>query len=373
MNGLFPVRCERRDRNFRVAFVRASATPAKSCLPRARRRRAAVVNELLPPPPHPLLHPRRRPRFRLRAAPPRRILDTRSGPICNTRHWGVVRIGRRALALAQKGYLVYAGVRSPTFSSEFSKLNARLRPIVIDVAKPEQIEAAVTALSGEFADQKPWRRVSLVGIVNNAGTTLKRPLETVPLEDVQSLWDVNVMGALRVSQAFAPMLRASKGRIVNVGSVQGCVTLPMWGPYALTKYAVEALSDGLRQELEPFGISVSLVSPGYVNTELRGKGVPSNKSLTTTERDQYYSRFAAMWKKDAELVKLSPPCCSETDAAIVHAMTDPFPRTRYYPFTANVKFGPLFPAWLASMLLRATSVHPLLDRLKDKVIWVTGS
>ena len=283
-------------------------------------------------------------------------------------------IGRAAaLALAQKGYLVYAGVRSPTFSSEFSKLNARLRPIVIDVAKPEQIEAAVTALSGEFADQKPWRRVSLVGIVNNAGTTLKRPLETVPLEDVQSLWDVNVMGALRVSQAFAPMLRASKGRIVNVGSVQGCVTLPMWGPYALTKYAVEALSDGLRQELEPFGISVSLVSPGYVNTELRGKGVPSNKSLTTTERDQYYSRFAAMWKKDAELIKLSPPCCAETDAAIVHAMTDPFPRTRYYPFTANVKFGPLFPAWLASMLLRATSVHPLLDRLKDKVIWVTGS
>ena len=145
--------------------------------------------------------------------------------------------------------------------------------------------------------------------------------------------------------------------------------MPMQGPYAATKYALEALSDTLRMELAPSNISVSMVNPGYVNTNIRHKGSPAAADeLSGAERELYAERFATLRKKDAVHLEFAPPCCAMTDADIMHALRDPHPRTRYYPSTAAVRLGALFPAWLAALIIRATSVHPTLDRLKDMLV-----
>ena len=277
-------------------------------------------------------------------------------------------IGRAAAkALVSQGFIVYAGVRSSEAQQELvEELGGRVRPLLLDVNNPAHIESAYKIIT-ESAQTGGGQ---LVALVNNAGTTYKRPLETALIEGVRSIFDVNVIGLLAVTQRFLPLLRRSRGRIVNIGSVQGIISMPMQGVYAATKHALEAMSDTLRQELEPHGVSVSMVNPGYVNTGIRGKGSPieSNSSLTVVEREVYYDRFVSMWRKDAKLSLLSPPCCSQTDEAIVHAITAAYPRTRYYPFTAAVALGDCFPAWLAAIIIRSFSLHPTLDRLKDIVV-----
>jgi len=278
-------------------------------------------------------------------------------------------IGRAsALALHERGFVVYAGVRDPKTAQELAQIHgARMRPLILDVSNAEDIDKAFDTINA--ASQVAGGGV-LVGLVNNAGTTYKRPLETASLDSVRGLFEVNVFGALAVTQRFLPLLRRSRGRVVNIGSVQGIISMPMQGPYAATKFALEALSDTLRQELAPLGVSVSMVNPGYVHTGIRGKGSPprSNASLTETERRVYYPRFEALWHNDAKHDRLAPPCCVQTDAAIMHALTDPRPLTRYYPGTAAVALGDWFPAWLAAVLIRTFSVHPTLDRLKDLLL-----
>lgn len=277
-------------------------------------------------------------------------------------------IGKAAtLALLSEGFVVYAGVRNAEAARELEKAHGpRLRPVLLDVSQPQQIyEAYATITQSEAAGG-----AQLVGLVNNAGSTYKRPLETADIGSVRELFETNVLGALAITQRFLPLLRRARGRIVNVGSVQGIISMPMQGPYAATKHALEALSDTLRQELAPLGVSVSMVNPGYINTGIRAKGSParSNASLTEIEQRVYYQQFEALWRKDSKHATLAPPCCPQTDAAILHALMDPNPRTRYYPNTAAVALGDAFPAWLAAIIIRLFSVLPSLDRLKDLVV-----
>jgi len=278
-------------------------------------------------------------------------------------------IGRAAaLALLEVGFIVYAGVRDETTAHELAeKHGPRLRPLMLDVTNPIDIANAFANIT---ASAQVAGGGKLIGLVNNAGTTYKRPLETADLEQVRALFDVNVLGVLAVTQAFLPLLRRARGRVVNIGSVNGIISMPMQGPYSATKHALEALSDTLRQELAPLGVSVSLVSPGYIHTAIRDKGSPpqANASLTEIERRVYYELFEALWSKDAKHRELAPACCPQTDAAIVHALTHPYPRTRYYPSTASVALGDLFPASAAAVLIRLFSIHPSLDRVRDSIL-----
>jgi len=111
----------------------------------------------------------------------------------------------------------------------------------------------------------------LDALVNNAGIVVAAPLEIVEPEQFEKQFAVNVMGPLYVSQAFLPMLRAAKGRIVTIGSIAGKMALPYVGPYAASKFAVEALMDALRLEMLPFGVKVILVEPGAIKTPLWGR------------------------------------------------------------------------------------------------------
>src|SRR5215813_439446 len=176
-------------------------------------------------------------------------------------------IGRAtALLLDRSGFQVFAGVRRSEHGEALRRqASERLTPILLDVTDPRSIEAAARAVT-DLLGGRP-----LEGLVNNAGIDIAGPLETSSVADVRSQFEVNVIGLLSVTQAFLPLLRQSRGRIVNIGSVLGRLAIPFMGAYSASKFALEGLTDAFRIELLPWGIHVSLIEPGPVETPLWSK------------------------------------------------------------------------------------------------------
>jgi NAD(P)-dependent dehydrogenase (short-subunit alcohol dehydrogenase family) len=173
-------------------------------------------------------------------------------------------IGRAtALLLDRSGFQVFASVRKREHGEELrQQASERLTPILLDVTDPHSIEAAARSVADALGGR------GLAGLVNNAGIDIAGSLEKAPLTEVRLQFEVNVIGLLEVTQAFLPLLRRSKGRIVNIGSVLGRLAIPFMGAYSATKFALEGLTDALRIELRPWGIQVSLIEPGTVATPL---------------------------------------------------------------------------------------------------------
>ena len=111
----------------------------------------------------------------------------------------------------------------------------------------------------------------LFGLVNNAGIVKPGPLEFQPMADFRTQLEVNLIGQVAMTQAFLPLIRRGKGRIVNVGSIGGHVVLPLHGAYSASKFGMEAVSDALRLELRQWRIPVSLIDPGATETAIFGK------------------------------------------------------------------------------------------------------
>ena len=164
-----------------------------------------------------------------------------------------------ALHLRELGFSVLAGVRNDEDAQRLREQG--LTPIRLDVTVADHLAAA----RAEIGDQP------LAGLVNNAGITRSGPLEFVPVEDMRAQMEVNVIGQLAVTQAFIDALRAGRGRIVNVGSISGLLATPITGPYAMSKFALEGMTDVLRRELLSQGIDVIMVEPGGVKTPLMSK------------------------------------------------------------------------------------------------------
>lgn len=171
-------------------------------------------------------------------------------------------IGRAAaILLANKGHRVFAVGRNEEALSSLENGHAGISAVAMDVTRCESVDAAsaaiVEALGGEAPDV----------LVNNAGFALAGPLEAVSIEDWERQYQTNVLGVVRVVRAFLPGMRERRrGRIVNVSSVAGRVTVPFFGPYNSTKHALESISDSLRHELRPHGIDVIVIEPGAVKT-----------------------------------------------------------------------------------------------------------
>ena len=165
-------------------------------------------------------------------------------------------------------------------------------------------------------------------LVNNAGYGLLGPTEMISDADMRAQYETNVFGLMAVTRAFLPAMRArGAGRIINVSSLGGLVTLPFFGVYNSTKYAVESLSDALRVELAPFGIQVSLIEPGVIDTGF------TDRSMLELERFRSAdSRYAPVLARAEEMRRMSdrsavgPACISK---AIERAATDRRPRARY--------------------------------------------
>src|SRR5579864_668707 len=139
-----------------------------------------------------------------------------------------------ALRLDQLGFRVFAGVRNPADGETLrKKASERLTPVLLDVTSEHSIARAVKTV-GE---------APLAGLVNNAGIVVAGPVELVPIAQWRKQFEINVIGQVAVTQAFLPLLRAARGRIVNMGSVAGRSALPCSGPYCSSKYALEGLTD----------------------------------------------------------------------------------------------------------------------------------
>jgi NAD(P)-dependent dehydrogenase (short-subunit alcohol dehydrogenase family) len=240
-------------------------------------------------------------------------------------------IGRAtALRMAGAGWRVLAGVREESVGEQLRGEGAAaiaagtggdISPLLLDVTEPEQIERAASEM-GEPA--------GLDGLVNNAGIGVGGPLEIVSDEELKLQFEVNVFGALAVTRALLPALRARRGRIVFVSSVGGRVAVPYNGPYAASKHAIEAFGDALRGELHDAGIAVSLIEPGSVKTPIWGKAREVAAQVQVPEHlDEHYGHVPQAFTKvlaDTERRGIPP---ERVAAAIEHALTARRPRARY--------------------------------------------
>jgi NAD(P)-dependent dehydrogenase (short-subunit alcohol dehydrogenase family) len=230
-----------------------------------------------------------------------------------------------ALRLQEAGFRVFAGVRK---AEDGESLRAAGITVVhpLDVTEPEQIAAAARLVEEELGGE-PLR-----GIVNNAGMGIGGPLEALDLDGFRRTIEVNTTGQLAVTQAFLPLLRRSRGRIVNMSSIGGRVAQPFAGPYVASKFALEAVTDVLRIELLGWGIDVIAIEPGTIATPIWEKSSQEAEKvlegLTTEQRELYGKRLAKMAKVlERQTKRGAAP--EKVAAAVEKALTASRPRNRY--------------------------------------------
>lgn len=224
--------------------------------------------------------------------------------------------------LAREGFTVFAGVRNEADSAKLVALPG-VAPLMLDVTDAEQIRDAshIVHESG-----KPLR-----GVVNNAGIAIPGPLEFLPVDELRRQFEVNFFGAVAVTQAFLPMLRKSKGRIVFISSVSGQIASAFVGAYSSSKFALEAAADVLRMELRGSGVSVSVVQPGNVDTPIWRKGRGQRDSLlerAPQAREYYGKHLQALAELSAQQQRtgIDPDVVARV---VLHALRSSKPRERY--------------------------------------------
>ncbi|MEU9120994.1 SDR family oxidoreductase [Streptomyces sp. NPDC048506] len=234
-----------------------------------------------------------------------------------------------AIRLGQRGFRVFAGVRTVEDGERLcaEAPSARLRPVRLDVTDEESLRAAAAEVAGSVGEQGVW------GLVNNAGTCLSAPLECVPPERLRAQLDTNVVGALAVSQAFLPQLRRSRGRIVNISSGLGSMAIPYLGVYATGQFAKEGLSDALRRELRPFGVSVCVVKPGAIATPIWGKVREAGEEFLNGAPEDVAGRYRASFERflrmNEQRAQSSTTRPEDYARTVFRALTAHRPRTRY--------------------------------------------
>jgi reactive intermediate/imine deaminase len=212
-------------------------------------------------------------------------------------------IGRRITEqLAAEGHFVYAGARKPEDLAALAKI-PNVQAIRLDVTSDADIAAAVQTITQAGR--------GLYGLVNNAGVAVVGSLRDMKPEDFDFTMQVNVYGPFRVTQAFAPLIIASKGRITNISSISGVLSGASLGAYSMSKHALEAFGDALAEDMAPLGVHVSLVEPGNYNSEI---GASAAKRAKAPERFTDRSRF-----KEPD----------EVAAAVQLALFEPNPKRRY--------------------------------------------
>lgn len=203
-------------------------------------------------------------------------------------------IGRMtALHLAKEGHHVIATGRK---AAELTKLateaeGLRLDTLRLDVTSPASIADAVAAVD-LLTDGK-----GIDVLVNNAGFGILGPSSEISDAEMRRQYETNVFGLMNVTRAFLPRMRERRaGRIINVSSVGGRITLPYFGVYNSTKYAIESLSDALRYELRPFGIDIALIEPGVIRTNFEATAVADIDTYRKTPYGRAFEKYEEMSK-----------------------------------------------------------------------------
>ena len=228
-------------------------------------------------------------------------------------------IGRRiAETLAANGYFVFAGARKPEDIEALSEI-PNIQGIRLDVTVQSDIDAAVDKV------RKAGR--GLHGLVNNAGVLITGPSTEVDVERVKWLFDVNVFGVYRVTQAFAPLIIESKGRITMIGSIAGNIGIEFLGPYSMSKHAIEGYTDALASEMERFGVYVRVVAPGDFASNIWKSDIARAKAKEIVGEASPYAADYHRWIDIVAEMELKEPV--EVAEAVQHAMSADQPRRRY--------------------------------------------
>ena len=205
-------------------------------------------------------------------------------------------IGRTtALHLAALGHHVIASGRRRAeldrLAAEAKGLAGTLDVVSLDVTDAASIAAAVDAV-GTLTGER-----GLDVLINNAGFGVLGPTSEISDAEMRRQYETNVFGLMNVTRAFLPAMRARRaGRIINVSSMGGRITLPYFGVYNSTKYAVESLSDALRYELRPFGIDVALIEPGVIRTNFEATAVQGLDGFAATPYARALANYERMSK-----------------------------------------------------------------------------
>ena len=262
-------------------------------------------------------------------------------------------IGRAsALRLDAEGWRVFAGVRREEDAASLrAGASERLAPLILDVTDDEQIAAAADRI-GETVGE-----AGLDGLVNNAGIAVPGPLEALPIDDFRRQVEVNLTAHVAVTQAMLPQIRAARGRIVFITSIGGLMAFPMFGAYHAAKFGLEAVGDVFRRELRPWGISVSVVEPGSIATEIWDRGQSEADAFLARASDDQVELYGAAIAAYGEVARqtgargIAP---EKVAKAIFHALSARRPRTRYLvgaDARAQAIFNRLLPDRLVDSLI----------------------
>ena len=229
-----------------------------------------------------------------------------------------------ATLLLERGHAVITCVRKDKELAAWREKGAH--PILLDVTKPEQIAQGLARVSELTAD------ATAVHLVNNAGIAVAGPVEALPMARWREQFDVNVFGLVEVTRAFLPLIRKTRGRVVNVSSISGRFVTPYLGAYSASKFAVEAISDALRRELRQFGVHVSLIEPGPIATPIWEKNLKKKEDEYSSFAPELRALYQPELDRLARLVEKSVADAlpvSRVADLIRDAIESPRPRARY--------------------------------------------
>jgi NAD(P)-dependent dehydrogenase (short-subunit alcohol dehydrogenase family) len=239
-------------------------------------------------------------------------------------------IGRAtALRLARSGWDVYGTVRQAEDGEALvAEAGDKVRVLPLEVTSDEQV-AGLDELLPERLD----------AVVNNAGVVVSGPLESLSADDLRQQFEINVVGAVAVTNVLLPRLRESSGRIVFVSSLSGLISTPMTGAYNASKFALEAIADAWRLELRRWGVSVILVEPAMTDTDLWRQAPETLEAgeaeMSAEHRELYAGHLAGMRKTIPRIQKMAKPV-EGVAATIERALSADRPRARY-PVGADVR------------------------------------
>ena len=232
-----------------------------------------------------------------------------------------------AKILVDKGFRVFGSVRKANDGERLTReLGSNFVPLLFDVTD----EAAVLAAARNV--REALGRERLAGLVNNAGIAVAGPALEVPLDDYRRQLDINVIGPVIVTRAFAPLLgtepglKGPPGRIVMISSISGKNGSPLTAPYAMSKHALEAFSESLRRELMMFGIDVIILGPAAVKTPIWDKAREMDISVYSNSR--YYKALQNMREYMMKLAEDGLPV-ERLGQLVHHVLTTPRPKVRY--------------------------------------------
>lgn len=263
-------------------------------------------------------------------------------------------IGRAcALHFDNQGYKVFAGVRN---SEDYEKLikagSDNLKPVILDVCKDDDVANTLKIILDDNDS-------TFYGLVNNAGIGISGLIEATPVSELRRIFDVNFIGLHRVTQAFLPLIRKNKGRIVNIGSSSGFMSGPALGPYSASKFALRSYNDALRIEMKTFGVHVSLIAPGPIESAIWEKAIKYKEEIRKKISPELLKDYDLFVKAgDALLDQIKPIPVVHVVNAVNHSLTAKKPKYLYL-VGKNAVMARIF-----SSLPKKWSDSLFLDRIK---------